>query len=145
MAINGSVSVRVRHDGRPGQAGHDGQDGQGRCTLTLKAGHGAVRTELEFAITDEQFETTWPLTGGRRIHKTRYRLPIGQPDGAQHIAELDVFHDELEGIVIVEVEFDGEDSMAAFTPPDWFGDEVTDDLAYTNASLAVRAGRAGAA
>ena len=138
LAIDGSVSVRVRHDG------------DGDCTLTLKAGRGAVRTELEFPITEEQFETTWPLTRGRRIHKTRYRLPVGQPDAeqhvaGQHVAELDVFHDELDGIVIVEVEFDSEGSMAAFAPPDWFGEEVTDDLSYTNASLAARVGRSGTA
>ncbi|MFW2382608.1 MAG: CHAD domain-containing protein [Acidimicrobiales bacterium] len=122
LAIEGSVSVRVRDSGEEG------------CTLTMKAGKGAVRTELEFAITAEQFAAAWPHTGGRSVHKTRYELPLGD-----HVIELDVFHDELQGLVMAEVEFDDDESMAAFEPPDWFGPEVTDDDSYTNASLAVNA------
>ena len=118
LAIDKTVSVRVRDADEEG------------CTLTIKAGRGAVRTELEWPITGEQFAAAWEQTRGRRIHKTRYRLPI---DG--HIGELDVFHDELIGLVLVEVEFDSDDAMAAFEPPSWFGREVTDDVSYTNASL----------
>ncbi len=118
LAIDKTVSVRVRDADEEG------------CTLTIKAGRGAVRTELEWPISDEQFAAAWEQTRGRRVHKTRYRLPI---DG--HIGELDVFHDELDGLVLVEVEFDSDDEMAAFEPPAWFGSEVTDDVAYTNASL----------
>ncbi len=124
LAIDGSVSVRVR------DAGPD------ECTLTLKAGRGAVRTELEFPITREQFSVAWEQTGGRRIRKTRHRLPI---DG--HVVEVDVFHDDLSGLVIAEVEFDSDMSMEAFEPPAWFGPDVTDDVAFTNASLAVNAPR----
>ncbi len=52
-------------------------------------------------------------------------------------AELDVFAGTLTGLVLVEVEFDADDAMAAFEPPAWFGAEVTDDDRYSNASLAV--------
>jgi CYTH domain-containing protein len=122
MAIDGSVSVRVR------QAAEDGY------TLTVKAGRGAVRTEIEFEINSEQFDAAWQHTGGRSVHKTRHRLPLGD-----HTVELDVFHDDLHGLVLAEVEFDDDESLAAFEPPDWFGPEVTDDVSYTNASLAVHA------
>jgi CYTH domain-containing protein/CHAD domain-containing protein len=122
LAIDGSVSVRVRDAGRDG------------CTLTLKAGRGAVRTELEFPLDAGQFAVAWEHTRERCIHKTRYRLSLGE-----HTAELDVFHDNLHGLVLVEVEFDSEEAMVAFEPPEWFGSEVTDDVSYSNASLAVNA------
>ena len=120
LAIDRSVSVRVR----------DAAD-QG-CTLTVKGGRGAVRTELEWPITEQQFAAAWDQTPDRRVHKTRYRLPL--PD---LVIELDVFHEELSGLVLAEVEFECDESMAAFEPPPWFGAEVTDDVAYTNASLAM--------
>jgi CYTH domain-containing protein/CHAD domain-containing protein len=122
LAIEGSVSVRVR------DAGPDG------CTLTVKAGRGAVRTELEFEINAEQFAAAWKHTRGRCIHKARHRVGFGE-----HTVELDVFHGDLQGLVLAEVEFDDDESMAAFEPPDWFGAEVTDDESYTNAALAVHA------
>lgn len=124
LAIDGTVSVRVRDAAAEG------------CTMTVKAGRGAVRTELEWALTPEQFAAAWEQTRGRRIHKTRYRIPA---DG-YHV-ELDVFHAEHDGLVVAEVEFETDEALAAFRPPAWFGLEVTDDDTYTNASLAVNAPR----
>jgi CYTH domain-containing protein/CHAD domain-containing protein len=122
LAIDGSVSVRVRDAGREG------------CTLTMKAGRGSLRTELEFGLDAEQFAVAWVYTRERCINKTRYRLPLGA-----HTVELDVFHENLNGLVLAEVEFDDDETMAAFAPPEWFGPEVTDDVSYTNAALAVNA------
>jgi adenylate cyclase len=122
LAIDGSVSVRVRESAEEG------------CTLTVKAGRGAVRTELEWPLTLEQFAAAWDQTRDRRIHKTRHRLPLGP-----HTVEIDVFHDDLDGLLLAEVEFESDDTMATFRPPAWFGPEVTDDDAYTNASLSVHA------
>lgn len=122
LAIDGRVSVRVRDASAAG------------CTLTVKAGRGAVRTELEWPITAEQFEQGWQHTAERRVHKTRHLVALG--DGAT--AELDDFHDDLEGLLLVEVEFSSDDQMAAFKPPAWFGLEVTDDPSYTNSMLSVR-------
>ena len=122
VAVDGPATVRVR------------DDGVGDPTLTIKAGHGAVRTELEWSISAAEFAAAWPHTEGRRIRKTRYRVPVGE-----HVAEVDVFHDGLEGLVLVEVEFTSDAAMASFSPPDWFGDDVTDDESFTNASLATHA------
>ena len=123
LAIDGSVSVRVR------------ESGDGEFTLTVKAGRGAVRTELEWPLTDEQFDAAWDQTRSRRIHKTRHRVPLDE-----HTIEVDVFHDDLDGLLLAEVEFESDDALAAFEPPAWFGPEVTDDEVYTNASLAANAG-----
>jgi CYTH domain-containing protein len=120
LAIDGTVAVRVR------DAGADG------CTLTVKGGRGAIRTELEWPISRQHFDAAWAISADRRVHKTRYRLPLDD-----YVAELDVFGDDLDGLVVVEVEFDSAESLSGFVPPRWFGREVTDDDRYTNASLAV--------
>ncbi len=99
--------------------------------LTVKAGSGLTRTEVELA------EELWPHTSGRRIEKTRYRVEL--PD-ADTVAEVDLFEGDLAGLCIVEVEFGSIDAANAFTPPTWFGREVTGEPGWSNADLA-RAGR----
>lgn len=120
FAIDGHVAVRVRE--RSGSA----------STMTVKAGSGATRTELEWELVPEVFAALWPLAEGRCLDKTRYEVRV---DGG--VAEVDVFGGVLEGLCLVEVEFDTEAEMAAFVPPEWFGVEVTDDDRFTNAHLAV--------
>jgi CYTH domain-containing protein len=100
--------------------------------LTVKRGAGMVRTEQEVALDREQFETLWPLTSGRRVEKDRTVIS----DGGRTI-ELDVFDNELRGLVVAEVEFEDEAEARAFVPPGWFGREVTDDARYKNHALAV--------
>ena len=51
------------------------------------------------------------------------------------MAELDVFHKDLEGIVIVEVEFESVEDAQGFEAPDWFGEDVTMDGKYHNSFL----------
>lgn len=120
LVADDGASVRVRDSGLKG------------CTLTVKAGRGAERTELEWAIDRTQFDAAWPHTVGRRVVKTRHRIAL---DG--HVVELDVFAEELQGLVFAEVEFGSRDDLDAYEPPDWFGLDVTDDGRYTNASLAL--------
>jgi CYTH domain-containing protein/CHAD domain-containing protein len=121
LAVDGPVSVRVR------EAGGE------RCTLTIKAGRGSVRTEFEWPIPSDQFDLAWQQTRGRRIRKSRYRIPWHG-----NVIEVDMFHDDLTGLVLAEVEFGSEASMGSFSPPSWFGREVTDDPNFTNAALAER-------
>ncbi|MFP5578860.1 MAG: hypothetical protein ACLGIZ_11590 [Acidimicrobiia bacterium] len=49
-----------------------------------------------------------------------------------------MFAGDLAGLVLVEVEFDSDEAMAAFVPPTWFGAEVSGDDRYSNASLATQ-------
>lgn len=120
LAADDVRSVRVR------DAGSDG------CTLTVKAGSGIERTELEWSITRQEFEAAWPHTNGQRIEKTRQLIPFGD-----HVIELDVFGGDLDGLVLAEVEFASISASDDFEPPAWFGRDVTDDGRYTNASLAL--------
>jgi adenylate cyclase len=123
LAIDGDVEVRVRARA-------------GASTLTVKGGHGEVRTERELALDDDAFAALWPLTAGRRLAKTRHVVPL--PDGLD--AEIDVYGGELDGLRVVEVEFPSEAASAAFAAPDWFGSEVTDDRRYANQRLAAAVG-----
>ena len=113
------VAVRVRRK-------------NGARILTIKAGSGLSRTEIERDLTDDEFDALWNQPTELRIEKRRHELDLG--DG--HTAELDLFDGDLAGHVIVEVEFADEASASSFTPPDWFGTEVTTDGRYTNAALA---------
>lgn len=119
LASTADLSLRVRDAGTKG------------CTVTIKSGSGSTRTELEWTIERDVFERLWPLTGDERVSKTRYELPSGG-----HTIELDVFDEKLAGLVYAEVEFTSEEEMTAYEAPAWFGDDVTEDGRYTNASLA---------
>jgi adenylate cyclase len=105
------------------------------AVLTVKAGGGLSRTEVEFAIDAAAAEALWPHTAGRRIVKTRHRVPVADGD-AERVAEVDVYADALAGLCRIEVEFASEDEAVAFVPPGWFGREVTGEVAWSNASLA---------
>lgn len=112
------VEVRVR---RRGDA----------TVLTVKSGPGHVRVEEEIPIDERRFAALWPLTAGRRLSKTRHYVPLGDV-----VAEVDVYDEHLAGLLTAEVEFPSLEASARFTPPTWFGREVTGDARYANQSLA---------
>ena len=68
---------------------------------------------------------------GLRITKLRYRLQ--SPPGV--VLSVDRFQGELDGLMMVEAEFDTLDLMAAFPAPDFACREVTDDLRYSGGHL----------
>ena len=104
----------------------------GDAVMTIKQGAGRTRAEEEFAIPADRFERLWPLTEARRVEKRRHLLP--GPDDLTF--EVDRFAGDLEGLVVVEVEFPDEAAAEAFAAPAWFGREVTDDGRYKNQALA---------
>jgi CYTH domain-containing protein len=120
VALDGGVEVRVRRKGD-------------RHLLTIKSGSGRVRVEEELEIDERRFDALWKLTDGRRIAKTRHRVPLG----GGLTAEVDVYEGELAGLVVAEVEFDSAEDADAFAAPQWLGREVTDDPRYGNRALAV--------
>jgi CYTH domain-containing protein len=112
------VEVRIRS--RAGRA-HE---------LTVKSIGGLSRTEVNVELTPEQFEELWPLVQ-RSIEKERTAFALGE-----RTVELDVYGGRLAGLVVAEVEFGSEAEAQAFTPPVWFGREITTDGRYRNAALA---------
>ena len=101
------------------------------CLLAFKTRHGAVREEREIELSEEQFESLWPATSGRRLRKTRYEVPS---EGLT--IEVDFFRGKHDGLVVAEVEFSDLDEAQRFEPPEWFGAEVTNDPDYSNVKLA---------
>lgn len=102
--------------------------------LTVKGKGRMVREEFELPLTRAQFEKLWKKVETRRVEKTRYRIPIG----GGLTAELDVYKNELRGLLSVEVEFATVEEAERFTPPPWFGRDVTSEKRFKNSSLSVR-------
>lgn len=79
-----------------------------------------------------QYEATIPLTPeefadlekvpGKRVMKNRY---VYTEDGT--VYEIDVFVGDLEGLVLVDVEFKTAEDKSAFVPPAWLLTEVTQE------------------
>ena len=119
LAEDGAVEVRLR---RTGDA----------AALSVKAGAGLRRTEVEAPISAEDAEALWAHTEGRRLEKVRYEVVL---DGGL-VAEVDRYEGDLDGLVTVEVEFASEADAARFEPPAWFGRELTGAPGWSNAALA---------
>jgi CYTH domain-containing protein len=119
LAISDDAEVRLRDKG-------------GRFFEAVKIGRGMVRDEFQVELDRRQFDALWPATEGRRIQKTRYRLEVDD-----HRLDADIFDGALLGLNMVEVEFPDVQAAQAYSPPDWFGREVTGDDSYANRSLAV--------
>lgn len=120
LAVDGGVEVRLRLT-----------DGAG--TLTVKAGAGLRRTEVEVSVDPAEADELWPHTEGRRIEKVRHRVPLG----GDLVAEVDLYEGALAGLCTVEVELPTDEAAAAFSPPSWFGEELTGQKTWSNAALAL--------
>jgi CYTH domain-containing protein len=105
-------------------------------THTIKRGLGVRRTEIERAISADEFKRYWPLTEGRRLRKKRYRAPDAEA-GEAVIWEIDEFEDLA--LVLAEVELSWADQKIVM--PSWLAPlvvrEVTDEPSYGNYFLAV--------
>lgn len=101
-------------------------------TQTVKSGGGLVREETEVPLTQEQYVGLWETTAGRRLEKTRYKIGHGD-----FTIELDLYKGAHEGLMVAEVEFSTVQEAEAFSPPAWFGTEVTEDKRYKNKNLAL--------
>ena len=98
--------------------------------LTYKSGGMMVRQEYNLVLTKDSYEHLKKKIDGRLITKKRYMLPY-----QGYTIELDVFENDLAPLVLAEVEFETEDQANTFTPPEWFGKDVTFDGRYHNSFL----------
>ncbi len=101
--------------------------------LTVKSRGGIIREEFEMNITKEEFESLLKKAEGITIEKTRYFIPLGN----ELTAELDVFYGSLAPLTTVEVEFATLEEAENFTPPSWFGEDISLDYRYKNNNLAL--------
>ncbi len=91
----------------------------------------AVNEEIEVPIPETIYEHLLIKKIGNIVCKTRYIFRLDDV----HKIELDVFEGRLKGLVMAEVEFTDVADANSFTPPAWFGREVSEDKRYTNKSL----------
>ena len=99
--------------------------------LTIKGRtHGITRAEFEYAIPLDDARSLLGLCSPSVIDKTRHEI-----SHAGHLWEVDVFHGENAGLVIAEVEL-ADESISPELPP-WVGAEVSAEVRYFNACLAV--------
>ncbi len=104
------------------------------AVLTVKAGAGLSRPEIEVTIDSAAADALWPFTEGCRIMKRRFALYL--PDGNR--VDLDIYEGKHAGLMTAETEFASETEAAKFQPPQWFGREITGDPTFSNAALAMR-------
>lgn len=89
------------------------------------------REEYNLPLTKEAYEHLKPKADGIVISKDRYVIP----EKNDLVIELDVFHEEYEGLLLAEVEFGSEKEANAYEPPAWFGEDVTYSSKYHNSTL----------
>lgn len=102
--------------------------------LTIKSDlsvDGLSRTENEYYITEEEYNNFLLKKEGNTIYKTRYQI---EENGV--IYAVDIFHEQLDGLAYLEVEFENESAAKQFGNPDWVIKDVTDNINYKNGHLA---------
>ncbi len=133
--------------------------------MTYKGGGLLAREEYNLPLTREAYAHLLAKADGRILTKKRYLLPLQKAysamrnadpgavaddaddladaaghgavsDAADLTVEMDVFEGAYKGLILAEVEFPTEAAALAFTPPDWFGRDVTFTGEYSNSRLA---------
>lgn len=98
--------------------------------LTYKSKGLMVREEYNLPLTKDAYFHLREKVDGRLISKRRYLIPLDP-----YTIELDVFRSPKDDLILAEVEFPSEEEALAFTPPEWFGEDVTNSSLYHNSHL----------
>lgn len=99
--------------------------------LTYKGKGMMAREEYNLPLTEESYNHLKGKIDGKLISKRRYLIPFGD-----YTIELDHFDSPNDGLLLAEVEFPTIEEAEAFTPPEWFGEDVTYCQEYHNATMA---------
>ena len=99
--------------------------------LTYKGSGLLSHSEYNLPLNKEAFDHLLKKCDGIIISKSRYKIPIEN----NLTAELDIFKGDLDSLKLVEVEFDSVEEADNFTPPEWFGEDVTTDGRYHNSYI----------
>lgn len=101
--------------------------------LTYKGKGLLAREEYNLPLTKESYEHLLKKADGLVLTKTRWLLPL---EGRTDLTiELDIFQGYYQGLILAEVEFPTLEEADSFTPPDWFGEDVTFSGLYQNSRL----------
>lgn len=102
--------------------------------LTYKSKGLMVREEYNLPLTESSYAHLKEKVDGRLIIKDRFVIPLEN----KLFIELDIFAGDLTGLVLAEVEFPDVESAENFTPPAWFGEDVSHSSTYHNSNLSKR-------
>nr|WP_077604168.1 CYTH domain-containing protein [Oceanobacillus sojae] len=106
------------------------QTGYVKYTHTFKEGSGIIRDEIEYEISKEIYEQLINMANKQALIKTR---SIWQLSGMNTYIEIDQY--EQIPLLVAEVEFQNEEEVDKFTPPNWFGEDVSLDKRLGNYQL----------
>ena len=98
--------------------------------LTYKGKGYIEKEEYNLSLNEDAYNHLVAKADGNIISKKRYLIPC-EP----YTIELDIFSKPFAPLVIAEVEFPTLEEAKAFTPPEWFGEDVTGDYHYSNSYL----------
>lgn len=98
--------------------------------LTYKGRGYIEKEEYNLPLNEVAYRHLLAKTDGNIISKKRHLIPC-----PPYTIELDVFDAPFSPLVIAEVEFPSLEEAKAFTPPEWFGEDVTGDYHYSNSYL----------
>lgn len=102
-----------------------------KINLEEKVTSAIVQNEIELPLTKQAYENLKKKVDNHMVFKTRYLIPIS--NGLT--AELDIFEGILTGLLYVEVEFPDQLIAEDFSPPEWFGRELSSDKRFSNYRL----------
>ncbi len=110
------------------------KDGNISYSRTIKVDvpntQGIVRREEIEEISPEEYENLFTQREGKVIQKTRYYVPLNSL-----VLEVNMFHGDLEGRLLGEIEFGNYEQALAFNKPEWMGRIVTEEI--SNRTLAM--------
>ncbi len=98
--------------------------------VPLKEGDASAHTELTIPLDESEF-LALENSSTKIVEKDRYNITI---DGYE--AEIDVFLGDLQGLVLIDFEFDSEDAKSAFIVPDVCLADVTQEMFIAGGKLA---------
>lgn len=124
----GRPTVRIRKKNDEYILTYKSQKGLGALCQEVNA---RVNQEVELPLSKEAYEHLLAKCDDNVVSKKRYIFRLED----NHKAELDVFSGKLEGLVMVEVEFESTEEIENFVTPEWFGMNVSGDERFSNRML----------
>ena len=113
--------------------------------MTYKGSGMMSREEYNLPLTKEAYEHLLPKSDGNVISKKRYLIPLSSEEinpeclsllgDTALIIELDEFAPPFAPLLLAEIEFPTEEAANAFQMPDWFLEDVTQDVRYHNSYI----------
>lgn len=120
LAFSDDQEIRVRQLVDSSEESH--------YTHTFKSGHGMVREEVEYSITEPIYKQLLERSGLIPLEKIRTTL---EADGITF--EIDEY--KQIDLLVVEVEFPDLQAAQQFVPPTWFGRELGPEEEFRNKSM----------